>query len=191
MKRLPELLPEFAKEALAEQQSDVRASSAVALIELNELLEPVEPSCEARQRLIAAVATPPLRYAPFFNRLTTVLDLPVESVERVLAEVDNASRWQPALPGVQLFHFAGGPAVAGADVGLVRIEPDYPFPNHRHIGEEQLFVLEGGYVDSSGREYRPGDLQVMAPGTSHSYRVSAQGLLAAVVLHGGIAIEPE
>jgi len=191
VKRLPELLPEFAKEALADHQSDVQASSAVALIELNELLEPVEPSREARQRLIAAVAAPPLRYAPFFKRLTALLDLSDENVERVLGEVRNAAQWEPALPGVQLFHFAGGPAVAGADVGLVRIEPNHHFPNHRHRGEERLFVLEGGYVDSSGREYRPGDLHVMASGTSHSYRVSAQGLLAAVVLYGGIAIEPE
>jgi anti-sigma factor ChrR (cupin superfamily) len=191
MKRLPELLPEFAKEALAEHNSDVRASSADALIELNELLSPVEPSREARQRLVAAVAAPPLRYAPFFDRLTALLDLPLERVERVLSEIGDRARWEAALPGVQLMHFSGGPSLASADVGLVRIEPGHHFPNHRHRGEERLFVLEGGYVDSSGREFRAGDKHVMAAGTSHSYEVSGRGLLAAVVLFGGISIEPE
>jgi anti-sigma factor ChrR (cupin superfamily) len=190
VKRLPELLPEFAREALDDPNSDVRASSALALIELNELLSPVEPSGSARERLLAAVAAPPLRYAPFFDRLSAFVDLPVADVERVLAQVNDRERWELAMPGVQLFHFSGGASVAGADVGLVRIEPDHHFPNHRHKGEERLFVLEGGYVDSSGREYGPGNVHVMAQGTSHSYRVAPAGLLAAVVLWGGISIEP-
>jgi anti-sigma factor ChrR (cupin superfamily) len=190
VKRLPELLPEFAREALDDPNSDVRASSALALIELNELLSPVQPSGTARQRLLAAVAVPPLRYAPFFDRLSAFVDLPVADVERVLAQVNDRERWEPALAGVQLFHFSGGSSVAGADVGLVKIEPDHHFPNHRHKGEERLFVLEGGYVDSSGREYGPGNVQVMAQGTSHSYRVGPAGLLAVVVLWAGISIEP-
>jgi hypothetical protein len=190
VKRLPELLPEFASEALDAHNSDVRASSALALIELNELLSPVEPTPLARQRLLAAVAAPPLRYAPFFDRLSAFVDLPVADVERVLAQLNDRSRWEPALPGVLLLHFAGGPSVSGADVGLVKIEPNHHFPNHRHKGEERLFVLEGGYLDSSGREFGPGNQHVMAAGTSHSYRVAPAGLLAAVVLYEGISIEP-
>jgi putative transcriptional regulator len=117
------------------------------------------------------------------------LDLPFEGVKNILSQVDDRAHWEPApLPGVQLMHFAGGPATAGADVGLVRIEPDLRFPKHRHKGEERLFVIEGGYVDSSGQTYGPGDIQVMQPNTTHDYTVLPGGLLAALVLYEGIEI---
>ena len=189
MKRLPELLPEFAREALDPASSDEQADGANALIQLAELLPPVEPSATARSRLLAAVSAPPLRHAPFFDRLSSFLDLPLERVEEILAKVFDRAHWEPApLPGVQLMHFSGGPAVAQADVGLVRIEPDYRFPRHRHKGEERLFVLEGGYLDESGKKYEPGDIHVMQAGTTHDYTVLRGGLLAALVLYEGIEI---
>jgi putative transcriptional regulator len=138
---------------------------------------------------LTAVAAPPFKYAPFFDRLAAFMDLPLERVKQVLADVADRARWEPSqLPGVQLMHFAGGPSVAGADVGLVRIEPDYRFPMHRHKGEERLFVLEGGFVDSSGKKYEAGDIQVMQANTTHDYTVLPGGLLAALVLYEGIEI---
>lgn len=188
MKRLPDL-PEFAGEALEQDPQGEQSDAANALVELTELLAPVEPSAAARNRLLSAVSAAPLRYAPFFDRLSSFLDLPLERVKEILLTVNDRTRWEAApLPGVLLMHFSGGPSVAGADVGLVRIEPDYRFPNHRHKGEERLFVLEGGYFDESGRKYQPGDVHVMAAGTTHDYTVLSGGLLAALVLYEGIEI---
>jgi quercetin dioxygenase-like cupin family protein len=188
MKPTPDLLPDFAREALDPEPSDA-SSSAEALVELSELLTPIAPSAEARSRLLSAVAAPPFKYAPFFDRLASFFDLPFDRVKQILADVADRARWEAAeLPGVQLMHFAGGPSVAGADVGLVRIEPDYRFPMHRHKGEERLFVLEGGFVDSSGTKYEPGDVQVMQANTTHDYTVLPGGLLAALVLYEGIEI---
>jgi len=187
MKRVPDLIPDFAREAL-DSESD-GTDSGDALVELNELLTPIPPSAEARNRLLLAVSAAPLKYAPFFDRLSSFLDLPLDRVQQILADVNDRARWEPApLRGVQLMHFDGGPSVAGADVGLVRIEPNYRFPNHRHKGEERLFVLEGGYLDSAGNKYEPGDVQVMSPHTTHDYTVLPGGLLAALVLYEGIEI---
>jgi putative transcriptional regulator len=189
MRRLPDLLPEFADDALDPGSSDEREESAIALAGLNELLTPIQPSAEARNRLLTAVSAAPLRHAPFFDRLSSFFDLPLQRVQEILAEVNDRSRWERArLPGVQLMHFSGGPALAGADAGLVRIEPGYRFPKHRHKGEERLFVLEGGYTDESGKKYEPGDIQVMQAGTAHDYTVLSGGLLAALVLYEGIEI---
>jgi quercetin dioxygenase-like cupin family protein len=189
MKRLPDLLPDFARESLDGDSNRDQAESGEALVELNELLVPIPPSTEARGRLLLAVSAAPLKYAPFFDRLSSFFDLSPDRVEQILADVNDRARWEPApLPGVLLMHFAGGPKVASADVGLVRIEPDYRFPNHRHKGEERLFVLEGGYTDSTGRKYEAGDVQVMQPNTTHDYTVLPGGLLAALVLYEGIEI---
>jgi putative transcriptional regulator len=189
MKRFSDLLPDFAREALDADSNRDHAESGDALAELNELLAPVPPSAQARSRLLLAVSAAPLKYAPFFDRLSSFLDLPLDRVQQILTDVNDRARWEAApLPGVQLMHFAGGPGVAGADVGLVRIEPDYRFPNHRHKGEERLFVLEGGYRDSSGKNYEAGDVQVMQPNTTHDYTVLPGGLLAALVLYEGIEI---
>jgi hypothetical protein len=188
MKRLPDLVPDFAREA-PDQESTDDPANAEALVELSQLLPPIAPSADARSRLLSAVSTAPLKYAPFFDRLTSFFDLPLERVKQILADVGDRAHWEPsALPGVQLMHFSGGPSVAGADVGLVRIEPDYRFPMHRHKGEERLFVVEGGFVDSSGKKYEPGDVQVMQPDTTHDYTVLSGGLLAALVLYEGIEI---
>jgi putative transcriptional regulator len=188
MKRLPDLVPDFAREA-PDQESTDDLANAEALVELSQLLPPIAPSADARNRLLVAVSAAPLKYAPFFDRLTAFLDLPLERVKQILADVGDRARWEPsALPGVQLMHFPGGPSVAGADVGLVRIEPNYRFPMHRHKGEERLFVVEGGFVDTSGKKYEPGDIQVMQPDTTHDYTVFPGGLLAALVLYEGIEI---
>jgi anti-sigma factor ChrR (cupin superfamily) len=77
--------------------------------------------------------------------------------------------------GVSLLHVSGGPRVAGADNGLVRLAPCTTFPLHRHLGLERVLVLSGGYRDDqSGRPYRAGDWHEMTVGSSHSYTTMAE-----------------
>ena len=47
------------------------------------------------------------------------------------------------LPGMDLFHIQGGPAVADAVNGFVRLAAGLHFPPHTHVGNEKVFVLEG------------------------------------------------
>ena len=141
-------LPEF----VAELEGEVPGDDRRALGELHRLLQPSLPPASAASRLLQAVDELPLRYAPFFDRLGALWDLPVESVEAVLERARAPEAWRKsALPGLRLIDVEGGERVRGADVHLVRFSPGMRFPKHRHPGDEALFVLEGSYKDSSGR----------------------------------------
>lgn len=151
----------------------------------------MSPSAALRARLLAEIATPRRRFEPLFGALHALFDLDDAALATLFERAELATEWSDSpVPGVQLLHLAGGPGVAGADSGLLRIAAGAPFPMHRHLGAEQVLVLQGGYRDEqSGQRFLPGDLQTMAAGTSHSYVVLPErALLAAVSLVGGVEI---
>lgn len=159
------LLDELWDEASPEERATIG--------ELHRLLEPSAPPASIAARLARDVEELPLRYAPFFDRLAAVWDLPLDRVVTILESAKSPDAWRKtALPGLRLFDVQGGERVRGADVHLVRFSPGMRFPRHRHPGDEALFVLEGSYRDSSGRVVGPGDLQEMAAGSEHGFVVS-------------------
>jgi len=163
-------IPEFLLEALGDEAQSEGAIVS-ALSELPTLLAP-QVAALGRERLLAAVRPLPLRYAPFYDRLAALWDLPVVAVESVLVRANEPSSWRkPGLPGLQLVDVEPGAALQGARVALVRFARGMRFPAHSHPGREALLVLEGSYCDSDGRHVGPGDLHEMAPGTQHSFRV--------------------
>lgn len=191
MKR-PEL-PEFVVEALAADGTTTEKDmlyAAEALAAIAATLTPVPASDEGRLRLLSAVSARPERYAPLFTRVAALFDASVERARQLLTEIADRARWVPGpLPGTELFHLEGGPAVVTADAGFVRLLPNLPFPRHRHLGEERVLIVEGGYRDDAGKLYLPGDLHVMQPGSAHAYTVLPQGCTLALVLYQGIEIE--
>jgi hypothetical protein len=190
VKTRSEPLPEFVREAIDPGSPADEAALAESLAALASALEPIQPSAEARRRLLAAVSARPERHAPFFERLGRFFDLPLGRIREIMGEIDMVGRWEPApMPGVQLMHFAGGPTLAGADTGLVRVEAGLRFPLHRHLGTERIMVLEGGYHDDTGRFYGPGHVHEMQGGTTHTYTVlEDQSCLLALVLYAGIEL---
>jgi quercetin dioxygenase-like cupin family protein len=156
-------------------------------VRLPELLD-ADPAALAsgRARLLATVGKPPLRYAPFFERVSTLWDLPDAAVSDVFAKLKESSAWQrTALPGVKVLPVTGGPRTEGAETFLVRFAPGTRFPRHRHPGPEALLVLEGSYTDDDGRRVGPGDLHEMAPGTEHGFVVAkTEPCIGAAVQHG-------
>ena len=175
-------LPEFVEELGDEVPGDVR----MAIGELHRLLGASTPPRASATRLLRAVDELPLRYAPFFERLGELWDLPVERVEAVLERAKEPGAWRKtALPGLRLVDVEGGERVRDADVHLVRFSPGMRFPRHRHPGDEALFVLEGSYRDTSGRVVRPGDLHEMAAGSEHGFVVNrGEPCVAASVQRG-------
>ncbi|MEL7451469.1 MAG: cupin domain-containing protein, partial [Pseudomonadota bacterium] len=92
---------------------------------------------------------------------------------------------------VELLHFAGGPAVATADCGLVRIEAGTQFPYHTHIGTETALILAGCLEDHDGQVYYPGDVSFMEPGSGHTFKaIGDDDLLLAVVINEGLSFAP-
>jgi quercetin dioxygenase-like cupin family protein len=178
----PRALPAFLDEIWDEVSLDERTT----INELDRLLSPSAPPPSVASRLAREIETLPLRYAPFFDRLAAVWDLPVGGVQAVLERAKSPEAWRKtALPGLALLDVQGGERVRDADVHLVRFAPGMRFPRHRHPGNEALFVLEGSYRDSSGRVVVPGDLHAMSAGSEHGFVVArGEPCIAASVQRG-------
>jgi putative transcriptional regulator len=136
-----------------------------------------------------AIATVPLweRLAVRFGaQIASLTDLAEAQVHALLARLDDPASWSEALPGVQVFHFEGGPATAGAITGFVRIEAGGAFPEHEHVGREWNLVLRGALALPGGRVARVGDLIEMEPGSSHALGATAEEevVFLAVALEG-------
>lgn len=145
-----------------------------------------------RDKLLGSVARPRLRYAPLFGALGELFDLGDLQLAELFESAVEPGPWVSGpLPGLELLHLSGGPRVAHADNGLVRLAPSTRFPRHRHLGSERVLVLEGGYVDEpSGKLYGPGDLHEMLADSTHAYTtVPDRPTLFAVSLVSGIDID--
>ncbi len=183
-------LPEFASDqATTEPERRALAELFATLAALAPTAEP-EALTRGRERLLSAVSESSERFSPLFGKLTQFFDLSAEALREQFERAARDSEWeQGPLPWVSLFHFAGGPKVAGLDTGFVRIKKGMPFPPHRHQGSEHVLILDGGYHDDAQRFWGPGDLHVMTEGSEHSLQMSAeQDVLLAVILTAGIQV---
>jgi quercetin dioxygenase-like cupin family protein len=172
-------LPDFVDEAELDDDGQ-------AIERLPELLTPSEAPA-GLARLLAQVEELPLRYAPFYGRLSHLWDVPEAEVEAVLERARDPLAWhKPALPGLRLLDVQGGPATQGAETKLVRFNPGFHFPRHRHPGFEAVLVLEGSYTESSGRVVGPGDLHEMLPGSEHDFRVGKDEPCIAASVQAGL-----
>jgi len=63
---------------------------------------------------------------------------------------------------------------------LVRYEPGAVVPRHRHLGEEQIFVLEGSVADDAG-VVTAGNYARRPPGCVHTVTSPTGALVFAVV----------
>jgi len=141
------------------------------------------------ERLRAAVAELPLRYAPFFDRLAGLWELPEAQVRSELERAKDPSQWQSQmLPGVRVFDVARArDSDPDLQARLMRFEPGARFPRHRHRGAEQLLVLEGAYADGSGLTVHAGQQQSMIEGSEHELRIIGSVPCVAAVSEHGIA----
>ncbi len=135
--------------------------------------------------VLSAVANP---WQAFVQVLASMADVPAGTAAGILDRAEAGRGWAPGLiPGMRLWHIDGGPATAGADVGLVQLAPGVAHPEHEHLGGEEVFVLAGEYLDSAGRRLRAGDREVRGVGEPHSFTAGPYGVTLAVVLREGIA----
>jgi len=130
------------------------------------LVADVEPSPATKARLVASVGGG--RFEALSARVSSLFDVTVERARELLGLIERPASWRPELPGIELVHFAGGPAYAAADCGFIRLGPGTVFPPHAHVGEEVSVVLQGTVRDAStGRLLGPGDQLVQAAGSEH------------------------
>jgi len=62
---------------------------------------------------------------------------------------------------------------------LMRYEPGASIPRHRHVGDEQIFVLEGSVADDTGT-CSAGNYARRPPGCVHTVRSETGALVLAI-----------
>jgi len=175
---------------LEELDGATAAHAGTVLERLAESLEPVAPAPELRAQLMAAVPERG-RYERFAAGVAQLLDVALDRARALLDKLDDASLFSEELPGIALCWLEGGPGTLNAVRGFVRVAAGTRFPEHAHLGQEKVLVLSGSYYDPArDRTFRPGDLDVMQPGTAHDYVVPAAGpdLLMLSVTQVGLRI---
>ena len=174
-----ELLPLHALGVLEPDEADaveraVAADPALAA-ELAELIDATHmlagavpaavPPVEVKARLLGSVGGG--RFESFSMRIAKMFDVTVDRARELLALTERDASWARPVPGVSIVHFAGGPACATADCGIVQIAPGGTFPWHRHRRDEMSVVLAGTIRDADGRLYTVGEEMFQPAGSEH------------------------
>jgi putative transcriptional regulator len=140
------------------------------------------PECAAEvaahRRLLAALApeTPPP--AGLRQRLLDLADAPRDPVDV------HAYTWEEPMPGIHMCTLQEDPK-RGVRKVLVWAKPGARYPSHRHLGEEQILVLQGALRDHRAI-YRPGEVCRSAAGSVHSEEVEgSEDCVCFVVYYGG------
>lgn len=78
----------------------------------------------------------------------------------------HTESWKEVKEGVEMLVLR---AVPGENRVLLRLAPGAAYPQHKHTVAEEVFILEGIYVDPdvSEKEYGPGSYLYYAPGSDH------------------------
>ncbi len=98
--------------------------------------------------------------------------------------------WEEVVPGVRMTTVFEDSA-RKLRKALVWAKPGSCYPTHRHLGQEEILVLEGALGDHRG-VYRPGDICRSAEGSVHSESVvGGEDCVCFIVYHGGHELLPE
>lgn len=131
------------------------------------------------------------RFERFAATVARMLDLPLDGARALLDRLGRTDIWEAGLaPDVTLCHVSGGPKVAGHVTGFVKMPQGAVFPEHEHLGDEEVLVLQGSYVDGvTGAVYHPGDIVKMPAHSRHDFRARpGPHLVYLVVLRDGVVI---
>jgi anti-sigma factor ChrR (cupin superfamily) len=162
------------------------AGLCAALAADNLATPPLRPA--ARGQLLDQLR-PYDRFARFESAVAELLQISQPEAAAALQRIDDASAWQPQLPGVAYLPVVSGPDAGLFLSGFLRVDAGLVLPEHEHLGEEVTYVLQGGFEESiSGKLFLPGEPATMQAGTRHSFRVPADGphLVGLVAIKGGV-----
>ncbi len=122
------------------------------------------------EQALLSKATPYARFSRFTADIADLMDVEFKKAKDWLSSIDAPTPWrQSVMPTMQLFDIEGGPKVSNAIVGFVKIEKGAGFPNHKHIGKEKMYILQGNLHDEDGSVYGPGDLIEHVAGSDHAF----------------------
>ncbi len=163
---------------------------AVELGALALALEDVAPPASLRDAILGAARIEG-RLDRFAALVAELLDVSEARASQLLDGIARPESWtEGPAPGVTLYHVEGGPRVAGSVTGSVHMPAGAEFPEHEHLGEEAVLVVQGSFEDGvTGAVHRPGDVVRMPAGSAHSFRARpGPALVYLVVLGVGVRI---
>ncbi|KAF0245170.1 MAG: hypothetical protein FD180_1877 [Planctomycetota bacterium] len=108
----------------------------------------------------------------------------------VAFDLQTADWKETKYPGVSI-HFLRTDKMTGDLTALIRMDAGCGYPQHRHLGDEEVLVLAGGYRDNAGT-YRKGDYHCHKGGSVH-HPVALEGEPCVIfaIAHGGIQLFEE
>lgn len=165
-----------------------RSAADLGLAAVSDALPPIAAGAPARQRLLDA-AIPEERLIRFAEPIAALLEIEPDAARALIARIDDPGAWFELLPGISLLPAPGGASVTNALRGFVRVRAGVEFPQHEHLGDESVMIMQGYYADGvTGEVFGPGDVPRHAEHTQHSFRVLEDGpdLLGLVVAQGGL-----
>lgn len=130
------------------------------------------------------------RLLRFAAEVARCLDVDLDAARAMLRRIDSKAEWEPGfLPGMELLHVEGGAAVADAITGFVRLPAGAHFPDHRHLGDELVMILQG-HCKEGDRVVGPGAVIERPGGSAHSFDVLEEGvdLLYLAIVHEGLEV---
>jgi ChrR-like protein with cupin domain len=172
---------------LASLEGETEGASA-ALSSLSTALGEMLPSTSLRERILTDAVRQD-RFVRFAEATARMLDVGLEKAREILNLLEDQSAWSHELPGISFLWVDGGRSVQDAVRGFVRVQAGLQFPDHEHLGNEHVLLIQGSYQDSiSGKIFHPGDEVPMSAGTSHAFVVTPNGpdLIKLAVVHKGL-----
>jgi ChrR Cupin-like domain len=150
--RVHKLLATFEEEVAQDRTSADASGEQLVPIDTSVL----SSSRAGAARLLAALSKH-CRFEYFVPYLASLLEVTETSMREQLLGVDTKPYDDGLVPGLSTLPIEAGPAWQGAITGFVKLEPGIAFPEHKHLGPEINFVLQGRMRDSAGELYLPGD----------------------------------
>ena len=128
-------------------------------------------------------AAPPEVKSALMARIGQVEQLGEETVEDALGQLtilQNEGQWETLMPGIhakRLHHDAR----SGSQTLLLRMMPGSRIPRHRHLGDEQAYMIEGSGL-LAGVAYHAGDYMFSPAGSIHEPVTTREGCLMLILL---------
>jgi quercetin dioxygenase-like cupin family protein len=134
------------------------------------------------------------RFERFADQAGRLRDLGEDDARTVLNRIDQPADWygDPKVGPTAMLWIEGGPGVRDAVTGFVRVMAGEDFPEHKHIGQEHVLVMQGSLIDSlDGKRHGPGEVIPQPPGSQHSFHVPEDGpdLLILSVVQEAVEID--
>ncbi len=123
----------------------------------------------------------PLRF-----NLLTLLPFSLFVQNRIMFDL-SAIEWRATRHKGVFIHLLRRDEQTGDGTVFIRMQPGCGYPAHRHLGVEEVLILQGGYCDQKG-QHRAGAYIVNDAGSTH-HPVALEGTedcIMFAVAHGGI-----